>query len=108
MPYVAVKLPVCNRCYHVWLPDLEPGEKSARLINFKYVAGKLSTPGCCPKCKSPYWNIRRKYKKRTRARARKPRSTPDQMASAANAMSVAEIFEKVMKTVKDKTNDKTK
>ena len=36
----------CNRCSHSWIPRAE------------------KEPKVCPKCKSPYWNKVRKYKKR--------------------------------------------
>jgi len=102
LPYITVDLPVCNRCNHVWLPELLPGEKPARLINLKWVPGQRDIPARCANCKNPYWNSRRKHKRHTRPLARKPRSTPEQMAARVKSMSGAEIFDKVMKNIKPK------
>ena len=100
MPYVTMDLPVCNRCRHVWLPDLEEGELAARLINFSYVPGKRKVPKYCAKCKDPNWNVRRKHKKHKRAQVR--RKTPQERQAEVKAMTGAEIFDTVMKTVKPK------
>ena len=37
----------CLRCNHSWIPRDE-----------KYLTGKRK-PTICPKCKSPYWNIKK-------------------------------------------------
>ena len=38
----------CERCFHEWIPRAK---------------APAIPPICCPKCKSPYWNIPRKLKK---------------------------------------------
>ena len=40
---------ICERCSHEWAP---------RIINRG--ANTNAKPKVCPKCKSPYWNTRRK------------------------------------------------
>ncbi len=103
MPYVDAKLPVCNRCHHVWLPDLEDDTaKPARLDHLRWILAPRKIPKTCANCKSPYWDSRRKHKKHTRPLTRKPRSTPAQIRGKVAAMSGAEIFENVMKAVKPK------
>ena len=42
---------ICERCGHIWV---------SRLIK----SGDKKAPVVCPKCKSPYWNIPRKNKKK--------------------------------------------
>ncbi len=37
----------CDRCSHKWVPREED-----------------ETPRVCPKCKSPYWNTKRKLEKK--------------------------------------------
>jgi hypothetical protein len=41
---------MCERCGHVWTPR---GEKNISL---------KEEPRVCPKCKSPYWNVKRRRK----------------------------------------------
>ncbi len=53
MPLVEIKFRGyhCERCGHEWVP-----------------IGKIKRePIVCPKCKSPYWNIKRKANKRKNA-----------------------------------------
>ena len=102
MPKIKLDLPVCCRCKHVWLPELLPGETAARLINLKWVAGKRRQPECCARCKSPYWNKRRKNKRYTRTPARKPSKPQLTATEQAKAMSGADKFDMVMKAIAKK------
>jgi len=103
LPYVDIKLPVCNRCHHVWLPEPEnPEEPPVRRINLVYVLAKRKEPKTCANCRSPYWNKKRKHKKHTRPLVRKPRSTPEQIRARVASTSVDKIFADVMKAVKTK------
>lgn len=99
MPKIKVDANVCYRCHHVWLSDLLPGEKPAKLVNFIWVPGERTIPKCCADCKDPNWNRKRQYK--MRKGARKPRKSKTAIAEVSG-MSGAEIFETVMKTVKPK------
>lgn len=46
---------LCDRCGHQWVPRGDPEQK----------------PLVCPKCKSPYWNVPRKNKKKRDGEAAK-------------------------------------
>jgi hypothetical protein len=101
MPRIALSnVPVCCRCGHVWLPDLVPGDRPAKLLQGRWVPGERITPKCCASCKSPYWDKRRKHKKHA---AKRPPVPMAQRVAKARAMSGTEIFEQVMKTVKPKS-----
>jgi DNA-directed RNA polymerase subunit RPC12/RpoP len=42
---------ICERCSHLWVPRLNENNLKKK-------------PLVCPKCKSPYWNIPKKIKKK--------------------------------------------
>ncbi|MFH1307336.1 MAG: hypothetical protein ABIH72_00610 [archaeon] len=46
MGNITLKGFICERCTHKWIPR------------------NLQEPRVCPKCKSPYWNVPRKKKKK--------------------------------------------
>lgn len=100
MPYLSIKLPVCNRCNHVWLPELLDGEVPSKLINLRRIAGKRRVPKTCANCKSPFWDSRRKHKKHVITKPSKPRQTQTERQTALRAISGADIFNEVMKKVK--------
>ena len=43
---------ICERCNHSWIS--------------RNIGKKSPEPRVCPKCKSPYWNVPRKNKQKTK------------------------------------------